>query len=70
MKIARDNQIRITFHDSVVWLDLSINATYGDIARSCDAITSRRFATPVAVDITFSNPIIQWKSRAELMASA
>ena len=49
-----DSRLRFVFDDGVVSFGLAADVTFGDIARTLGGLSSRRYGSPVAIDVTLA----------------
>ena len=52
---AEDRRLRFVFDDGVVSFGLAADVTFGDIARTLGELSSRRYGSPVAIDVTLGS---------------
>jgi hypothetical protein len=50
--LAQDNSLRVVFSEAMVTLNLSANATFGDIARKLGKLSKRRYGNPRDISVT------------------
>jgi hypothetical protein len=50
-----DSRLRFVFDDGVVSFGLAADGTFGDIARTLGELSSRRYGSPVAIDVTLGS---------------
>ena len=51
--LAKKRRLRIVFGQTMVTRDISVNATYEDIARTLSKLSKRRYGRPLAISATF-----------------
>ena len=49
------SRLRFVFDDGVVSFGLAADVTFGDIARTLGELSSRRYGSPVAIDVTLGS---------------
>lgn len=47
-----EDRLRIVFNDTVVTFDLSVDITFGEVAKALDELSARHRDTAVAVDVS------------------
>jgi hypothetical protein len=50
-----DSRLRFVFDDAVVSFGLAADVTFGEIARTLGELSSRRYGSPVAIDVTLGS---------------
>ena len=50
-----DSRLRFVFDDGVVSFGLAADVTFGEIARTLDELSSGRYGSPVAIDVTLGS---------------